>query len=145
MKALLLLHLALAVLLLGSSGHLTISAWQVSRGRREKLRLFATYSRIVIWLYPITVLLGAVIYPAFRVEVRATYFDVALPWATALFEIKEHLVGLALPLTTIPYWIARRPNATGLDRLRLASSATVFGVVLGSAIIGALLVSYRSI
>ena len=39
--------------------------------------------------------LGLVIYPVFRVNVRANYFDKSLQWATAIFEIKEHVAALS--------------------------------------------------
>ncbi len=39
--------------------------------------------------------LGLLIYPVFRVDVRAALLDKTFPQATALFEIKEHLAALA--------------------------------------------------
>jgi uncharacterized membrane protein len=43
-----------------------------------------------------TLILGSMVYPAFRVEVRAAYMDEEMPWATGLFEIKEFLASVAL-------------------------------------------------
>ena len=46
--------------------------------------------------YLLTMLMGTIIYPAFRVEVRAELFDTTMPWLTGLFEIKEHLAALGI-------------------------------------------------
>lgn len=46
--------------------------------------------------YVTTYVLGAVIYPTFRVRVRADLLDRTYPWATGLFEIKEHAASIVL-------------------------------------------------
>lgn len=48
------------------------------------------------WGYIVTFITGLLIYPVFRVKVRAEDFDVSRQWATALFEIKEHTIAIAL-------------------------------------------------
>ena len=48
------------------------------------------------WGYIATFILGLLIYPVFRVNVRAADFDKARPWATGLFEAKEHIGAIAL-------------------------------------------------
>jgi hypothetical protein len=95
-KVLLVLHAAAAIVAIGSATHaavLAIRAW-TGRGTRPKLR--RTYAVVTAISYGVCFLLGLWIYPTFRVEVRAAHFDVALPWATAAFEVKEHWAGLGL-------------------------------------------------
>lgn len=48
------------------------------------------------WGYIITFILGLLIYPVFRVKVRASDFDKVRPWATGIFEVKEHIGAIAL-------------------------------------------------
>jgi hypothetical protein len=60
-------------------------------GRYKKLDYEKGVSRTGYLFFLLTFFLGAVIYPAFRVYVRADYFDPELRYGTGLFEIKEHL------------------------------------------------------
>ncbi len=46
--------------------------------------------------YLATFTLGTLIYPTFRVRVRAELLDKTYPWATGLFEIKEHAASIVL-------------------------------------------------
>lgn len=48
------------------------------------------------WGYVVSFVIGLLIYPVFRVNVRAADFDKARPWATGLFEVKEHIGAVAL-------------------------------------------------
>ena len=48
------------------------------------------------WGYIVSFVIGLLIYPVFRVNVRAADFDKARPWATGLFEVKEHIGAIAL-------------------------------------------------
>jgi hypothetical protein len=143
MKALMLVHLAAAMVLLGSACHAAIAAWQVRSGKIGKYTLFRRYCSIVLVAYPVVFLLGSIIYPAFRVDVR-TEFDANLPWATGLFEIKEHVTALALPLVAIQ-WILSRDRGIVPIGLQLAIALVLSLVVLGAGTTGALLVSLRSL
>ncbi|MFN7972369.1 MAG: hypothetical protein U0166_08480 [Acidobacteriota bacterium] len=146
-RALLLVHLGAAVLLLGASGHAAIASVQIARGRADKQRLARTYATIVAVVYPIVLGLGALLYPSFGLGVRGPYFDVAAPWASRLFEIKEHVAALTLPLPIVSVAIHRgSPGAgRGARRAHVALAWIVFAAVLLSATTGALLVSIRSV
>lgn len=63
-------------------------------------------SLVGIWAYLASFILGLLIYPVFRIKVRAEYFDPQLPWLTGLFEIKEYLgaIGLFIALVLIGYY-----------------------------------------
>ena len=98
-RPLLFLHLIAAACATGAAIHLAIRVWGYLRGRVMKVGHEKLYARLLGIFYAISFLLGAAIYPAFRVNVRAEYFDPHLPWATALFEIKEHLATLGLAAT----------------------------------------------
>lgn len=62
-------------------------------------------SLIGIWAYLSSFILGLLIYPVFRIKVRAAYFDPKLPWLTGLFEIKEFVeaIGLFIALVLLAY------------------------------------------
>lgn len=63
-------------------------------------------SLIGILSYIVTFISGLLIYPVFRIKVRAEYFDPKLPWLTGLFEIKEYLsaIGLFIALVLLGYF-----------------------------------------
>ena len=71
-------------------------AWLGFFKRSASLKSVNLWSLIGAAGYIFTWLFGLLIYPVFRVRVRAEYFDPNLPWATGLFEIKEHLSSLGL-------------------------------------------------
>jgi hypothetical protein len=95
-KALLVVHGLSAGVLAGASVHNALLSWRdlVSR-RPTNARLQRLYPRVVAGAWLLTFGLGLVIYPPFRVTVRAEVFDVAMPLATGLFEMKEHWLALA--------------------------------------------------
>jgi hypothetical protein len=114
---LLVLHGVSAMLLLGAASHQALSVWwpaprPATRWWRS-LRAVRPerYTQAIAVLFVATALLGAFCYPPFRAQVRTTYLDAQAPWATGLFEIKEHAAALALALLPA-YWAAwREPSA----------------------------------
>jgi len=97
-KFLLLVHLFLTFLLVGCMSHNLLLVWGYLSGRFARKKRELSYARLSFWTYLLVFVSGALIYPYFRVRVRHEYLDAALPWATGLFEVKEHwgAVGLAL-------------------------------------------------
>lgn len=97
-EILLLLHLFGTFVLVGSMTHQLLIVIAYLRGKTGKQKLEWLYVRVSLWAYAIVYVIGALIYPAYRVYMRRDYFDPQLPWATGLFEVKEHwgAVGLAL-------------------------------------------------
>jgi hypothetical protein len=93
---LLVLHAASAVVLIGAATHNGVLAYRAWRGRAVRARLQRLYASVLFATYLPTVALGLWLYPTFRLEVRATHFDLHLPSATAAFEVKEHWVALGL-------------------------------------------------
>ena len=104
-KALLFMHLAAALVALGSCVHLLARFTYALRGAYfPQVRLHA---RILAISYSIAFVLGGLIYPTFRIRVRHDYLDAALPWATGLFEIKELGASIAL-IPAIGVWLLVR-------------------------------------
>ena len=66
----------------------------------------AALRNAVIVLFVIAFVLGSLIYPTYRLDVRIPLEELRLGWAIGLFELKEHFGGIGL--ATLPlyayYW-----------------------------------------
>lgn len=147
-KPLLIAHALLAVLLLGSLTHNLLISLTYLRGKFSKIRLEKLYVKVSFVAYLLTFGLGAVIYPNYRYYVRERYFDVSLPWASNLFDIKEHWAGIGLALFVAFFLLSRQIDPRSDRRMLffyVFLSATLAGIVWFGFISGLLLVSYRSI
>ena len=108
--ALLIVHGLLAVTLLGALTHQAFSVVprRATSGPRSFFARFRTvnaaaYATPIVLLFAVTALGGALLYPAYRVDVRPALEDLQLRAANGIFEIKEHLV--AVGLGVLPgYW-----------------------------------------
>jgi hypothetical protein len=72
---LLIVHLVLAGALVASATHLVIWMRGFWQGRFIKLRATRRFAVITLSLYLATFLIGNIIYPIYKVRVRAEYFD----------------------------------------------------------------------
>jgi len=75
-------------------------------------------------LFCVTMLLGAINYFRFRVFVRAEYLDAHAPWATGLFEMKEHATSIGLAVLPA-YWMVWRESAGVQARKAMTTILTV--------------------
>lgn len=151
-KGLLLLHSVGAVVLLGGVTH---SGWlafrALVRGKPPPAKLEVIYAHVIAWAYGVTAGLGLLIYPRFRVHVRADDIDSSAPWAVALFEVKEHWV--AVGAVALVGWVqgvirARRGGQGGVEqgaRWRYAVALLLMAVVWLGSVVGWLLVMLRSV
>lgn len=90
------LHLLAAIVSLGSCTHFFVRLHQNVRRGRFLDRRSRLHALILAVAYGATWGLGALVYPTFRVRVRADFLDRTYPWATGLFEIKEHAASIVL-------------------------------------------------
>lgn len=136
------------VVLLGASTHNVAAVCGLLKGRTDRLRLEKLFAAVAFYSFLICFVIGSVIYPAFRWYVRAEYFDASLPWATGLFEIKEHLLSLAFVIGLGQFLLSRRIDFEK-DReflpLYAFFTAVFWAVAVYAAVSGALLVILRSI
>jgi len=136
-------HLLLGVLLLGAVTH---HAWLLARGnfqdRTRQVRRYAFWASLA---YTLCLLWGIWVYPAFRVYVRAAYQDTQAPWATGLFEIKEHWA--ALGLAVLPFYYLSSRSLKTLDATTLrwhAVSASWLAIIAWySFVLGAFLMDMK--
>jgi hypothetical protein len=104
---LLLAHLVATGVLLGSMSHNLIGVTDYLRGRFRAKSREEWHTRIMLWAYAATYVIGALIYPAFRVHMRHEYLDARAPWATGVFEVKEHWGVLALAMLCAYYFLRK--------------------------------------
>lgn len=147
-KPLLILHALTGILLLGSMTHHVLLVVPYLWGRYPKLRLEKLYVKVAFVAYSLTFGLGAVVYPNYRYHVRHLHFDKHLPWASNLFDIKEHWAGIGMALF-VAFLLISRVIDPQKDRAMLGVyaflSITLALIVWFNTISGLLLVSYRSV
>ncbi|MFN2328406.1 MAG: hypothetical protein ABR612_05775 [Chromatocurvus sp.] len=138
---LLIVHGLAAVVLLGGLTHQ--AATSISQGHTGR-SFFQRYRAVdgtlmvnaIVVAYLATFILGMLIYPTYRLDVRIALVEMRLPWAIGLFEIKEHWA--AIGLATLPLYrhLWRVGEATaGRTLLTLALASVVwFNFVVGHVI-----------
>ena len=111
---LLIVHGLLAVALLGAITHQALSVASATVGRDRK-SFFARFRNVngpayagpIVVMFVMTAVLGGLLYPAYRIDVRVLLEDTNSRSANGIFEIKEHLV--AVGLGALPaYWLSWR-------------------------------------
>jgi hypothetical protein len=111
---LVILHALVSVALLGAITHQAFSVGRrpVAPGATFVRRFLGvnalTFSNVVVLLFALSAVLGGLLYPRYRIDVRPTLEDLQLRAANGLFEIKEHFAAVGLGLLPA-YWLAWRP------------------------------------
>ncbi len=106
---LLILHGLVAFLLLGAVTHQTVSTVWPSKRKRLFVESFAavrspSYANAVCTLWVVNMLLGAVLYANYRLDVRVPLEEFGQHVPIGLFETKEHAIALGLGLLPT-YWL----------------------------------------
>ena len=108
---LLLVHMLLAVALLGAITHQAFSV--ARRGSAGPARSFvdkfgrvsaASYAKPIVVLFVVTSIGGGLLYPQYRLDVRPALEDLSFRAANGIFEIKEHLIAVGLGILP-SYWL----------------------------------------
>jgi len=147
-KIVLVMHGICAVITAGAAVHNGLLSIKHLLGKDVSPRLMRLYPQIILWGFLGTFLMGLWIYPDFVVRVREPWLDQQMPMATALFEIKEHWLGIALALAFFSASRSRTMHFRGPapDRgLYHLCAISLMLVVLYSAVLGMVLVSVRSV
>ena len=148
---LLILHGLVGVALLGAITHQTVSAL-----RRQPVRSGSfvdrytgvnnkTFTVAVVSLYVVQFILGAVIYPAYRLNVRIPFEEMSLGWAIGLFELKEHFAGIGLSLLPIYAYTWRTEQQETHRRDRIAISLLLALIVWWDFLVGHILNNIRGL
>jgi hypothetical protein len=114
-QLLLILHGVIAAILLGAITH---QAFAVPRGRPPATRASfvgryravhsPAFTNAVILMFVATFVLGGLLYPRYRIDVRPMLEDMQLRAANGIFESKEHFAAVGLGLLPV-YWLYWRP------------------------------------
>jgi hypothetical protein len=109
-QVLLILHGLIAVALLGAITHQAFSVARrpPARPSRNFVDRFrgvnsTAFTNTIIGLFAAAAVLGSLLYPRYRVDVRPTLEDMQLRAANGIFEIKEHFAAVGLGLLPV-YW-----------------------------------------
>jgi hypothetical protein len=146
-KLLLVFHFAGAVVLIGAATHLLLQMPAHLRGT-PRIRLERVYGRVVAVSFSLTYVLGAVLYPTYRYHVRALYFDRYHPMLSNLFDIKENLATIALPLAIALGVLGGRlthPEDAPFRPVYAVMSLFVAAVVWFNVVSGVVIASYRAV
>jgi len=152
MTALLIFHGLLAVALLGAVTHQALAA-SVRRSEPRTRSFFArfratdasAYGTPVAVLFVVVMIVGAILYPRYRLVVRPLLQTLDLRAANGAFELKEHFSALGLMLLPA-YWACwRQPLVPAYAAARLWLTWIVALTVWWNFVVGQLLVSIKGL
>jgi hypothetical protein len=147
---LLLVHMLLAVALIGAVTHQTLGV--VAPVRRPAGGFFgrfravngAGYVNAIVVLYLLTASAGLIIYPSYRLGARVFMEELRMFPRVGSFELKEHLIALGLGLLPA-YWWAWQPEQNDRVLTRRALTVILAVFVWYAFLIGHLLNNTRGI
>jgi hypothetical protein len=144
MKLGLVLHTIAAGALAGSVTHLALVLWRARRGRPNP-RLQRLYPAVAAGCYLAVYSLGTLLYPRYRVAVRAEWLDEHAAWAATLFDLKENLATLLGPLLLAALVLSRAEEAPRPSRALLGCAAAAALGVWFNVAAGIVVASVRAV
>jgi hypothetical protein len=133
-STLLIIHGILAVFLLGAITHQAVgAAWPITKkgsGFFQSVRGVngMSYTNAVLILFLVTFAIGTIIYPTYRINVRTVLQEYRDFKPEGMFEMKEHLLALALALLPI-YWLVWR-KASDSNRVARAALSGLIAIAV---------------
>jgi hypothetical protein len=149
LTAVLIVHGLLAVALLGAITHQAASVWWPRRKPAENFAArfrsvnAAAYANAIVVLYLLTAVMGAVIYPEFRVSIRGVVEELDHRAVMGAFEMKEHFVVVGMAML-LPYWLFwRAPLAEQYAKTRAALTLILAFIVWWGFLVGHIINNIR--
>jgi len=151
-SVLLMVHVLVGTALLGAITHQVASVFRGRGGRAARSgSFFGRYSEVdkaiftmaVVVLYVSQVLLGALIYPAYRLIVRIPFEEMSLGWAIGVFELKEHFAGIGL--MSLPFYARSWRSPQSHPRDRIMMSVLLAFIVWWDFLVGHILTNIRGL
>lgn len=148
---LLLVHVLLAVALLGAVTHQAFSLLPASSGsRRSFVDRFRgvnaqAYSTPIVVLFVVTAIGGALLYPQYRIDVRPALEDMRNSAANGVFEIKEHFIAIGLGLLPAYWLVWQQPLGVGAASARRGLTWLLAFFVWWAFIVGHILNNIRGL
>ena len=146
--ALLILHGLTAVALLGAVTHQAVSVWLPAKSAASFVSRMrgvsaTSYVNAIVVLYALTALLGGIIYPTYRLNVRIVLEQMQLHVPNGVFELKEHFVALGLGMLPAYWYFWRAPEAIEHARARAVLTAILAFIVWWGFLVGHVLNNIR--
>ena len=152
LTALLIVHGLCAVALLGATTHqaLAVGFRSHSSHRTSFLGRFratdpAVYSTGIAVLFIAVAILGAILYPAYRLRVRPLVQSMDLRAANGIFELKEHFSAIGLLLLPVYWSFWKQPPLPEQKSARALLSWALTLMVWWNFIAGQLLVAIKGL
>ena len=147
---LLILHGLIAVALIGSITHQAFAAcWPAKTAGSFQASFRAVsgprYTTVNIVLFLLSWLLGALIYPAYRLGVRPYLESARLSTINGSFELKEQFVAIGLGMLPLYWLVWRTPLDQRLAGARAAITAILCFIVWYSFLVGHILNNVRGL
>ena len=144
---LLIVHSLLAVTLLGALTHQASSLWWPARATAgdatfvTKFRAVkaANYVNAIIVLFILTFVVGAYIYPSYRIGARIYMEDLKMSPFVGSFEFKEHIVSIGVGLLPAYWYFWRKPLAPRYEGARKALTLFLALIVWYNFLVGHIL------
>ena len=140
--ALLISHGLVAVALLGAITHQTLATWAPANARpgsffgRFRSVPSGAFTNAIIILYSVTVILGAIVYLYFRVDVRPTLEQAGRWEVLGFFDLKEHFMAIGLALLPAYFVCWRQPRDEEATRTRTALTSILAFIVWWGFLVG---------
>jgi hypothetical protein len=103
--SLLMLHVLVAVVLIGAVTHQVFSLWRPvpAEAHRNLWKSFRSvrsiaFTKSIAVLYVLTVIGGGIVYPFYVLDAKKPLLNMGLEPVVGVFEIKEHFAGLCVLL-----------------------------------------------
>jgi hypothetical protein len=142
----LVLHALCAFALCGACTHQAVVSIGLLRGRLHLGRLARVYAKVIGGLFIGVFAVGLLMYPHYRYHVRGLFLDRYEPWASNLFDMKENLLALGLPLAVCIFAVGRRLDPredAALLPFHAMASIALWALVLFGSIAGLIVTSVR--
>jgi hypothetical protein len=154
-RFLLVVHAIVGGLAVATTTHLVVWSYPSLSRRPTRTRGIRTFALWAMVSYIAQLVLGNVLYPAYKVRVRMGYLEERsaagqnLGWVSRVFDWKEHWVAIGLPLLVVAFVLSgrRAPSTAPLEWPRAVFFCALGAAVCAwtAAIIGLLVTSVRSV
>ena len=141
---LLIFHALVSIALIGAITHQAAGTFRKSAPPQSFVGRFAAthgaaYTNAIIVLFLINCVLGDLVYPQYRLDVRTTLEDLNLRSANGIFEIKEHFAAIGMFMLPA-YWLYwRSPLAPDAATVRRWLTTILAFIVWWNLIVGHIL------
>ena len=146
---LLIVHVLVAVALLGAITHQALSVWLPARRpagsfvARFRSVTGASYANAMVVLYVITFVFGGWIYAEYRISVRTVVEQLGMWSHHGLFELKEHFAAMGLAILPAYWWFWREPTASEHARTRAILTLLLAFIVWWGFLVGHIINNVR--